>query len=210
MGYSIRRFRPGDEANVYEVCLRTGAAGADATLDYDDPALLGHVYAGPYLALAPEFAFVLVDGSDAVVGYALGTPDTVEFARACERAWWPPLRERYPDQPRRASDAELVRAIHRPSLTPAARPDQVLAEYPAHLHIDVLPPAQGAGHGRALMERLLDALRAAGARGVHLGVAAVNARAIGFYERLGFTTLSEREGGRLMAKRLTVGPGDRG
>jgi ribosomal protein S18 acetylase RimI-like enzyme len=200
MDYSIRRFRPGDAAKVYEVCLRTGNAGADATGDYDDPELLGHVFAGPYLALAPEFAFMLVDGDGAVVGYALGTPDTAAFFRDCERAWWPALRKRYPERPRRTSDAALVHAIHRPSSTPA----EVLADYPAHLHIDLLPQAQGAGHGRALMEQLLGALADAGAPGVHMGVAAANVRAVGFYERLGFTTLSSREDGRVMVKRLVA------
>lgn len=199
MGHSIRSFRPGDEAKVYEVCLRTGNAGADATLDYDDPELLGHVFAGPYVALASEFAFMLVDESDAVVGYALGTPDTAEFSRACEHAWWPGLRKRYPEQPRRASDAALVRAIHHPW----SPPEEILVDFPAHLHIDLLPEAQGAGHGRALMQALLGALADAGAPGVHVGVAGANVRAVGFYERLGFTTWSQRPDGRVMVKRLT-------
>ena len=38
-----------------------------------------------------------------------------------------------------------------------------LEEYPAHLHIDLLPPFQGAGHGRALMETFYAAAAQAGA-----------------------------------------------
>lgn len=37
-----------------------------------------------------------------------------------------------------------------------------VAAYPAHLHIDLLPDWQGKGHGRALMHKLLQALRRKG------------------------------------------------
>jgi ribosomal protein S18 acetylase RimI-like enzyme len=192
----IRRYRPGDEPGAYEVCLRTGDSGQDATGQYDDPALLGHVYVGAYLALAPAFAFVLVDADDEVVGYTLGAPDTEAFARECEASWWPPLRQRYAHRPDRASDAELVDLIHHPHPTDAA----LAADYPAHLHIDLLPRGQGAGWGRALIERLMAEFESAGVTGVHLGVAADNTRAIGFYQRLGFTTVATLPDTLMMAR----------
>ena len=64
-----------------------------------------------------------------------------------------------------------------------------LEEYPAHLHIDLLPPFQGAGHGRALMETFYAAAAQAGAPGVYVAVTTANTRAIGFYHRLGFRPL---------------------
>ena len=65
----------------------------------------------------------------------------------------------------------------------------MLAEYPAHLHIDLLPRLQGRGVGRRLVDTLLDALRRRGVPGVHLGVDAANTRAIGFYEHVGFAPI---------------------
>ena len=62
-------------------------------------------------------------------------------------------------------------------------------EYPAHLHIDLLPEAQGGGRGRALVETLADALRAAGIPGLHLSMDPANTGARAFYDRLGFTEL---------------------
>jgi ribosomal protein S18 acetylase RimI-like enzyme len=194
----IRRYHPGDEAAAYEVCLGTGDSGRDATGQYDDPSLLGHVYVGQYLALAPTFAFMLVDEADEVVGYTLGAPDTLAFARACETSWWPPLRARYAHPPGRSSDAELVELIHHPP----AVPEDVVVEYPAHLHIDLLAPAQGSGWGRSMVERLLREFEEAGVAGVHLGVAANNERAIGFYERLGFVTVASGPDSRTMARPL--------
>ena len=70
-----------------------------------------------------------------------------------------------------------------------------LAEYPAHLHIDMLPPFQGAGHGRAMMETFYAAAARAGATGVHVTVTTANTRALGFYDRLGFRRLEITEPG---------------
>lgn len=182
------RFRPSDLTGVYRVALVTGDAGADATDLHDDPNLVGHVYVGPYACLTPDHAFVLRDG-DEVFGYALGALDTGAFEAACERHWWPPLRAMYPRTRRRRSrDAELVDRIHGPELSP---PDLV-KRWPSHLHIDLRPQAQGQGFGRTMIEAVVNSLRNAGSRGIHLGVAVVNERAIGFYEHLGWSPLEER------------------
>jgi ribosomal protein S18 acetylase RimI-like enzyme len=183
----VDRYGPDDLTGVYRVCLETGDAGSDATALHDDPNLLGHVYVGPYACLQPNHAFVLRDG-DEVLGYALGALDTAAFERACEARWWPPLRAMYPrDRDRRPRDAELVGRIH----TPERTPDGLLADWPSHLHIDLRRPAQGRGFGRAMIEAVVASLREAGSRGIHLGVARTNARAIGFYEHLGWRRLRE-------------------
>jgi GNAT superfamily N-acetyltransferase len=191
----IRSYEPPDEPRLYEICLRTGDAGGDATSKHADPSLPGHVYVGPYLALAPRFAFVLDPGSGTPAGYVLGVPDTDAFTAACEQSWWPALRRRYPDPPEPATpDERLIAMMHHPPQWSR----EVIARYPSHLHIDLLPEAQGQGHGRALMERLFRALADAGSPGVHLGVARANQRAVGFYRRLGFVELDGSPGGLTM------------
>jgi ribosomal protein S18 acetylase RimI-like enzyme len=181
----IRPFRPADEPALYDVCLRTADSGRDATGQYADPRLPGHVYVGPYLALAPELAFVL-DHTGTAVGYVLGALDTAQFEAACEASWWPALRRRYPNPADpRTPDERLAAIIHQPYV----QSPEITAGYPSHLHIDLLPVAQGRGYGRAMLERLIEALAAAGSPGVHLGVAASNVNAIGFYRRLGFKAL---------------------
>lgn len=176
-------------AALYDICLRTGADGGDASMLYTDPLLLGEVYLGAYLELAPEFAFVLTDADDTPVGYVLGAADTLEFQEQMEKAWWPALREQYPlgTFPAGSADERLVKMIHSPSAMDA----DVIAGYPAHLHVDLLQQAQGGGNGRRLMEALFDALRDKGVEGVHLGVSLENAQAIGFYQHLGFSQLTD-------------------
>lgn len=198
---TIRQATAADTDALYQICLRTGAHGEDATGLYRDPRLLGEVYVGPYLALSPDLAFVLVDDADRPTGYVLGVADTRAFADACERHWWPPLRARHPigSAPAGSADAAVVRLIHAPPSVPAG----VLAEHPAHLHVDLLPSVQGRGHGRRLLTTLFGALRAQGVPGVHLGVSARNPRAIAFYRHLGFGTLESDVDGALLGVRLT-------
>lgn len=195
---NISPYRPSDLSGLYHVCLATGDSGEDATGLYLDPNLLGHLYVGPYAALEPDFAFVLRDG-DEVVGYVLGVLDTAAFETRCETHWWPPLRRMYPETAERPPrEQSLVRKLHRSERTPAA----LLEPFPSHLHIDLLPVAQGSGWGRRMIETLLAALARAGSGGVHLGVGGSNRRAIGFYRHLGFQDLSGNEKGLLMGRSL--------
>jgi ribosomal protein S18 acetylase RimI-like enzyme len=188
----IRPYRETDHAAVYDVCVRTADAGGDARGKYSTDDLMPDLFAGPYIYLEPEFAFVLDDGNRAV-GYVIGTPDTAAFARAYRERWIPRLDGRYPapPDPPASREEEMIALHYRPERL--VRPG--LDEYPAHLHIDLLPPFQGAGHGRALMETFYAAAARAGAAGVHVTVATANTRALGFYDRLGFRRLEITEPG---------------
>jgi ribosomal protein S18 acetylase RimI-like enzyme len=179
----IRPYRPGDLERLYEICLRTGNAGEDASELVTDPRLFGEVYAAPYVRFEPEHALVVDDGSGTAVGYALGAVDTRAFEARCEADWWPALRQRHP----RGSggndlDELLISMLHEPHLAD----DEVLATYPSHLHIDLLPHGQGRGWGRRLMAAMEELLARAGSAGLHLGTSVRNARAIGFYRHLGY------------------------
>ncbi|NQX27321.1 GNAT family N-acetyltransferase [Microbacteriaceae bacterium VKM Ac-2854] len=192
----IRGYRAADAPALAEVCVRTGAAGADARGHYSDDALLPEVYCLPYLQLEPALAFVVERGG-VPAGYVLGTADTRDFVERYRSAWLPGFAARW-----RASgaDAEVVRA----GLHPSAMLIPELDEYPAHLHIDLLPQTQGSGSGRRLIETFCAAVAARGARGVHLGVDAANTNAVAFYRHLGFAELpSSRPDALRLGLRLT-------
>ena len=178
----IRRYREADLDALYEICLRTGAAGSDASGVVGDPRLFGDVYAGPYAAFEPELAFVVED-ADGVAGYVLGALDSVAFAERCERDWWPRLRAAHPEGSGATKvDELLIGLIHHPH----QRPPELLARYPSHLHIDLLPRTQGQGWGRRLLATLEEALREAGSPGLHFGVGVSNERALAFYRHLAY------------------------
>ena len=192
MAFAIRPFAPPDLPALYRICLLTGDSGNDATALYRDPELLGHYYAAPYAVLEPDLCFVLTVGGEPC-GYVLGTCDTEGFNARAEREWFPALRAQLPRPPEDdlAADANLLRLIHAGY---SQHPD--LREYPAHLHIDLLPLAQRKGWGRKLIGRFLEALRERGAPAVHLGVSERNTRAIAFYERVGFRLIGAYPGWR--------------
>lgn len=198
---SIDHYRPADRAALYDVCLRTADLGADAGPRHEDPDLVGHVYLGPYVELEPELAFVVRAAGDPV-GYVVATADTAAFAAACEERWWPPLRAHYRAHPPRpgSADARLVRLVEEGVDTDGGW----LAAYPAHLHVNLLEPARGAGAGRALLTRLVAALEERGVPGLHLEVASANTNAVAFYRHLGFAVVAERPASLVMARPLSA------
>lgn len=173
-----------DLPGVYRVCLQTGDSGRDATGLWRNPDLLGHVYVGPYVVGQPDLALVVAD-DDGVCGYLFGCADTRAFEAWAETAWWPQLRAWYPRRSDGSLEAGLIDVLH----APPTAPDDVVAAYPAHLHIDLLEHVRGLGLGRRLIGWLLDRLRERGIAGVHLEVASDNANGIAFYEHLGFAVL---------------------
>jgi ribosomal protein S18 acetylase RimI-like enzyme len=179
----IREVSADDRDAVARICRVTGWGGDDATGRYGDDDVLADVYATPYLEHPTGFGVALVSDEGSVVGYLIGTTDTVSFSEWFVSEWWP--RRSGAKGPRTDADAALFRAAADPRRMIIANVER----YPAHLHIDLLEEARGAGAGRRLVEAALALLRERGVRGVHLVVGASNTGAVAFYERTGFTAL---------------------
>ena len=179
------------------------SAGNDATGLYEDPRLLGEVYVGPYVMLPGAIGFTAVD-DDGPGGYVLAALDTRRFEERCEEEWVAALRPSSDPGPHPANpDEEVAALIHRP-----------------HAHrmrwSSNTPPTSTSTCSPVSRERVsaglswrvrADALDQRKVTGVHLDVAPGNRRAIGFYERLGFSRLTGHRGGVFMGLRLAeVGP----
>ncbi|MEM9424307.1 MAG: GNAT family N-acetyltransferase [Spirochaetota bacterium] len=188
-------------AALYQICLNTGAAGQDASKQYHDPKLLGHIYALPYAIFEEQNCLVWYRNQH-IKGYCVAAPDTLSFLNKLELNWWPELRRSYQplleagqlDNWSRAEQDLLERSIMRPRAELSAAPPY-FCDYPSHLHINLLSECQRQGAGTALILAQLDLLRRSGSSGVHLGVSKENFRALRFYHRLGFTALAGRESG---------------
>lgn len=179
----IRPYRSSDRDAVADICVRTADNGGDSRSLYPDLDLMPSIFALPYVELEPELAFVLTD-DDHPVGYVLGTADTPTFAKRFRTEWLPCLAGTYPapTRPPETPTELMISLMHDPERLVIPE----VAAYPAHLHIDLLPQYQRAGHGKALMTTLLNALAAVGVPAIHLTMLTANTPARAFYDRLGF------------------------
>jgi ribosomal protein S18 acetylase RimI-like enzyme len=203
---TIRSARPGDQSGAYRVCLKTGDFGKDGEPFYrEDPDALGRIFVGPYLAYEPELSLILED-AEGICGYAFGAFDSRAFYDRYEKEWRQDLIKRFPmpqGDPKSWTRVQNVYSwYHHPDYTVP----EPYAEYPSHLHIDLLDRVQGRGFGRRMMEMVMDRLRERGSPGAHLGVSMMNTPAFGFYQKLGFKELLRvgegKDGCIYMGKRL--------
>lgn len=194
--FVLRPARPGDEPGAYHVCLKTGDFGADGEPFYrEDPDALGRIFVGPYLAFEPEFSLILED-AQGICGYALGALDSTAFYDRYEREWRPALCARFPAPTGDPAGWTRVQMVHSWYHHPDYFMPEPKASYPSHLHIDLLPRAQGRGLGRRMLEQVMESLRRRGSPGAHLGVSLANQPAMGFYQHLGFRELARVGSGR--------------
>jgi ribosomal protein S18 acetylase RimI-like enzyme len=186
LGPRLRQYDAADFDAVSRICTLTAEGGGDATGLYVSDELMPDVFVRPYVVYQPELSFVVED-EQGVAGYIVGVADTSAFTEWFSREWIPrEIAGRYEHTQPVVSKDDLIRHL---AFWPERMLIAELDEYPAHLHIDLLPRAQGAGWGRRLVDTLADALRARGVPGLHLSMDAANTNARAFYDRIGFTEL---------------------
>lgn len=212
--FHMRPARPGDEAAAYHVCLKTGDYGRDGEPFYrEDPDALGRLFVGPYLAFEPGLAWVLEDAAG-VCGYVLGALDSREFYRRYDTAWRPRLCRDFPMPQGDPAGWTRSQRVHSWYHQPDYFCPEPYAQYPSHLHIDLLERAQGRGWGRRMLEHVMGQLGQRGSPGAHLGVAQPNVAAAAFYRRLGFEELARVgegvDGCTYLGKVFRTIPGDGG
>lgn len=189
MEFNIRNFQQSDLDSLYNICLLTGDSGKDASKIYKDPLLLGHFYAAPYAVFHPELTFILTK-FDKPIGYILGTDDSEKFSKDCEDKWFPKLRAEYPfdNNIDETADSRIISLIHKGYVF-----KKELKDFPAHLHIDILPDGQGKGMGKKLLVTFIEKLKSIKVKGLHLEVGKENGNAVKFYENFGFKKIVEYE-----------------
>jgi ribosomal protein S18 acetylase RimI-like enzyme len=188
----IRQAHGADVPYLYEICLKTGDNGKDASSLFNDSLLLGQYYAAPYFFHDPLLCFVVEDRVPQ--GYIVAAEDTIAFKQWLALEWLPPLQRRYadpyPPEKFRSTYEQMIRNLfYQPLIIDPSPP--WLSSYPAHLHIDILPAYQRQGLGAKLIAALFEALENRGCPGVHLGVGMDNPGAVAFYRKLGLETIVE-------------------
>ncbi len=139
--YQTRPIEPRDEPAIRSVLQQTMVLGQPLPFPVQDLDLLLDYFLGFYLACEPEAGLVVVDPSDRVVGYLLGTTQPTAQSRwqrreALRLAWrWLTHWRRYD-----AFTRYFYRLRLRDARETIVNPDPPL---PAHYHWHLLPEVRG-------------------------------------------------------------------
>ncbi len=169
------------------IAYQTAYFGEGAPRFFPDARLFEDLWTYPY-RLTPHDAFVAEQAGE-VTGSIIGAPDQRAYARAVTatllaRVMPKLLTGRY------VQPFSALPYLSRLQRNPAPHADW--ARYPAHLHVNLLPPTRGAGVGGQLLDAYLGALVRRGVPGVQLSTTLENAAALRLYARAGFTVHDQR------------------
>ncbi|MDV6375473.1 GNAT family N-acetyltransferase [Deinococcus arenicola] len=185
----IRRVLPTDEARLGEIAYLTGFFGNSAGKYFPDPQLFADLWVRAYFRLPDAVGYVgQVDGN--VIGYIIGSVNETAYRRALGRVVagtvLPGVLTRRYSRPLLALPY-LTRTLRFPSLHASE------TDFPAHLHLNLLPQSRGLGLGRGLLKTFLERLEARGVPGVQLSTTDENEAALGLYTKAGFTVAASRK-----------------
>lgn len=193
--FNIRKYLPEDQPHLVNVCYRTGYFGEDLTNRhfFDDPHLFGLIFILYYAWYEPEHIFVVENqDNQEVVGYIAGSPNTVKQEEKFNRLMRPrilrhALTHTLFRSPRTFFNLLTQQRARTYPLREEMPRSKILREYPAHLHIDLLPVCQGQGMGSKLLITYLDHMKTLGVSGIHLVTTNLHTKALPFYAKHGFT-----------------------
>ncbi len=183
---SIRPYESKDKNDVHFVCLNSEGP-CKSTSRGINFALA--VYCDYYIEKEPENCFVATDENDKPVGYIICAEDFDSF-RSC-------FEDEYCTRIKKWEFRRKKSALR--SIVPH---EKYKLEYPAHLHIDILPEYQRMGLGHKLTDVLTEHLAKKSVKGVMLTTWIKNTKGRGFYDKYGFTLLEETKNCAVYGKKL--------
>jgi ribosomal protein S18 acetylase RimI-like enzyme len=195
--FSIRKYKKRDRPAVREITYRTGFKGKDLTNQgyFDDKELWFLMFIDYYCRYEPENFFVIQErDSGEVGGFICGTLDT----NAQQSRFWKSMTWRIFLRALLVTSWRYWRSFRNLVAMKgmAGAEDRELkakinSQYPAHLHINVLPEHHGKGLGTRLIKHFENHLAAYGVRGIHLQTSNYNHKAVPFYKKMGYSIISE-------------------
>lgn len=170
----IRGLEQSDYDNLKKIYY--GAGSASDQMPEMVKKAMQQVFLDYYVEKEVAHCLVVDDGGRAI-GYILCAPSEEK---------WEAFFEEHAGQPEFA----VTNMIYQGSKEPLVRYRE---QYPAHLHINILPEYQRLGLGTELVDALKVHLKELGISGLMLCVANDNEKGIDFYRKYGFTELEKFE-----------------
>ncbi|MDE5985479.1 MAG: GNAT family N-acetyltransferase [Eubacterium sp.] len=184
---NIRKMLKSDIPKAEYICLATADAKLKCDEEQKQTTLL--LYSKYYTRAALDSCFVLTDENDCAVGYILCAPSYKKYKKEfCKNE----LKELAKINPRAFFNGISCVLGNMP----------YAKDYPAHMHIDILPEFQAKGYGGILLTSLCEYLKSNGITGLMLIVDSKNFNAVKFYKKHGFKEIKALAGGIIMGVKL--------
>lgn len=173
----IRKYEKKDYEDVRYCCLHSEE---NKNSDRMNEFIL-ETYCNYYIENEPENCFVADNGEGKAVGYIICTENYDRFKKTFYKKYLP-------------RTLKLGINFFFDSMFSALPQRRLKKQYPAHLHIDILPEYQRMGLGSKLVDALCDHLKKSGVKGVMLTAGTKNEKGNAFYKKYGFTQLEKNNG----------------
>jgi len=185
----IRSYGDSDMAALRDICFHTALYGQSIEPLCGDREFIAEAVLGYYTRFERESLFV-AEADNRVVGYLTGCADTKRFERLFARAVVPRLLFRFVRHGHwhRIGVWRIIVAVTVLGLRRYRVVRRIVAEYPAHCHIDIAPDAQRTGLGSTLLEAFFDRLNSHGVKGIHVSTPTSPGKR--FFTKMGFVLLS--------------------
>lgn len=184
----VRPYQVKDRGAIRSIALATAMAGEPASVFFDGNDFLADALTGYFTDREPESCFVAED-QGRVVGYIIGARDT-RLMDDCfqKKILWPLFKKAFVQGLllRRKNFLFAMQALWAVVSGKFIMPD-FYRDYPATLHINLLPGVRGGGVGSRLMRTYLEFLRSQQIKGVRM--ATMSDAAGRFFAAQGFSRL---------------------
>ena len=183
---NIRRYEEKDKENVRFVCLNSNGP---CKMNEKKQHFTLTTYCDYFIEQEPDNCFVAVDENDRAVGYILCAENYDNYKNVFRKEYLTRFRKYEFINKATAVISTLIQSAHK-------------KEYPAHMHIDILPEYQRMGLGHKLMDALCANLKEKEIKGVCLTTWSKNKKGCNFYKKYGFTLLETKAGTAVFALRF--------
>ena len=176
---TIRKYEEKDRENLLKICIETSSLPTEDKKDLD---FLNLMYNDYYAVVEGHNCFVAADDDDNAIAYIICTENYDAYRKIFLEEYVPRLDENMVVWNFNAKQGAIGSTVLQ---------EKYKEEYPAHLHIDVLPEYHRKGIGHMLVNTLKEHLHNKGICGVMLTVGSKNMVGRGFYDKYGFDFLEQ-------------------
>ena len=175
----IRPFEEKDKENVRFVCLNSEGP---CQMTPDEQHYILTTYCNYYIEKEGRNCFVAVNDDDEAIAYIICTENYDAYRKIFLEEYVPRIDDNLKVWGFNAKQGAIDSTVLQ---------EKYKEEYPAHLHIDVLPEYHRRGIGHMLVNALKEHLHNKGVCGVMLTVGSKNVVGQGFYNKYGFDFLEQ-------------------